>query len=524
MAGPMPLDHDPVTPKTWLPDPSHYPEQLTPLSASVWFEAIGLGLHAAMSELRGPFGGFHARTEQGWAYEGEWDPQWDHDPHTMEMAALEIGSTWEATLKPRSHEITALLAAQRPERPSPADAGGLWDRSWELILEQWKIHFLAVIPAQMSAELFSRRYLDAIDGSDQLAPYRILESVPNETNEADARIWELARRARQLGVDDVFVEFPPDLVPDRLALTHNGRLLRHELDEYLLRFGGRARWHELSLPREVEMPRMTVESIRLFIEAGRPPRVPDHAEAQRLEKQLLSVAPDVEDLLAAAKVGHALKESHAYHIDYPTLLVTRELLLGFGRRLVVSGNLDSVDDVWMLRREELRAAASGEETANLKTLVRERREELARGRSQGPAPYLGEAPMASERDPILEKFYGNGGAGASDLKGVAASPGVATGAARLVLGPDDFGRVRPGDILVATTTTPAWTPLFPSLAGIVTESGGVLCHGAIVAREYGIPAVVGLPGATERISDGMPVQIDGRTGEVTVMTEGTESH
>jgi pyruvate,water dikinase len=88
-----------------------------------------------------------------------------------------------------------------------------------------------------------------------------------------------------------------------------------------------------------------------------------------------------------------------------------------------------------------------------------------------------------------------------------------------VAGPDDFGRVSGGEILVCTTTTPAWTPLFPSLAGLVTDTGGILCHAAVVAREYGLPAVVGAEVATRVIQDGMRVQVDGATGEIRLLRD-----
>lgn len=505
-----------MRPTTWLPDPSHYPEQMTPLSATTWFEAIGRGLHEAMRELRGPFGGFEARTELGWAYEGEWEPEWDHDPDRMERVALEIASRWETELAPHAHAITADLRRMRPEHPSPGEAIELLDRAWNLVLEQWKVHFLAVIPAQVAAEMFSRRYTDAV-GGDELAPYRILEAVPNETNEADLAVWRLARRARELGVDDILRAYPPELVVDRLGELAVGRELLYDLHGYLLRFGGRARWHELSLPREAEAPHMTLESIRLFLDTDAAPHTNRDEDVERLERTFLEADPEAAQLLQAAKAGHALKESHAYHIDYPGLLATREVLLAFGRRLLTEGKLSNVKGVWMLRREELRQAL--EERSDLDPLIQERRDELAKGRREGSRSHLGDPPEETERDTILEKFYGSGAAEAEDLVGAAASRGTARGRARVVTGPQGFGRVEPGDVLVATTTTPAWTSLFPSLAALVTETGGILCHGAIVAREYGIPAVVGLSGATQRIPDGALISVDGTTGRVEILSD-----
>ena len=103
----------------------------------------------------------------------------------------------------------------------------------------------------------------------------------------------------------------------------------------------------------------------------------------------------------------------------------------------------------------------------------------------------------------------------STLTGTPGSRGTATGTARVVRGPGDFGRVEPGDILVCPWTDPSWTPLLRTVAGVVTETGGALSHAAIVAREQRIPAVLGVPNATTRLHDGTPLTIDGSAGTVT---------
>jgi phosphoenolpyruvate synthase/pyruvate phosphate dikinase len=108
-------------------------------------------------------------------------------------------------------------------------------------------------------------------------------------------------------------------------------------------------------------------------------------------------------------------------------------------------------------------------------------------------------------------------AGADVLHGVAASAGMATGAARLILRADTDEQVRAGEILVAPFTDPGWTPYFVPAGGIVTEQGGLLSHGSIIAREYGIPAVVNVPAATSVITTGQKLQVDGNRGVVTIL-------
>ncbi|HEY3463284.1 MAG TPA: PEP-utilizing enzyme [Gaiellaceae bacterium] len=486
-------------PRTWLPDPSHYPEQMTPLSATVWFEAIGLGLHEAARELGAPFGGFRTRTELGWAYEGELDPEWEHDPDRLRAAALGVARRWEDELLPRVRDITAELERMRPDLPPPSEAVALLDRLWQLVREQWTIHFLVVIPAQIAAELLHDAWVERFGDDDPLAAYRLLEGMDSP---ADAAVWELAESARREGVDDILRDFEPEHALGRLSGSGLGRRFLRDLDRYLERYGGRARWHELSLPREAEFPVLTLEALRLALESGKPPS----------RREPPTPPPELAELHAAVREAYALKELHSYEIDYPGLLATREALRGFGLRLAGEGLLDDVDDVWLLERDELRQALT--QPLDLRSLVAARGEELERGRAEGARAYLGEPPDARERHVALEKFYGSGG---GELTGAGASPGVAEGVARVVAGQDDFSRVQTGDVLVTTTTTPAWTPLFPSLAGLVTETGGILSHAAVVAREYGLPAVVGAAGATTTIRDGMRVRIDGTAGTIAIV-------
>src|ERR671934_134219 len=270
--------------KTWLPDPSHYPEQMTPLSATVWFASMGRGLHEAMRELAGPFGGFQTRTEAGWAYEGELEPEWEHEPAVLREAALTLAERWERDLRPRVEALTREQEAMRPEEPPPAEAAALLDRLLEMVREQWTIHFLVVVPAQVAMELLHDRYVELLGDDDPLAPYRLLGGLPNESTTADRELARLAERARELRVERLVREHAPADALVRLRELQDGRRFLHELDAYLLRYGGRARWHELSLPREVESPQLTLESIRLLLEAPRPPTSPAQAERDPLPR------------------------------------------------------------------------------------------------------------------------------------------------------------------------------------------------------------------------------------------------
>ena len=204
-------------------------------------------------------------------------------------------------------------------------------------------------------------------------------------------------------------------------------------------------------------------------------------------------------------------------LGYPAL---RRILHQLGARFVKAGALQEAWDIFWLEKEEVDQAVAGlERGAILESLlaqVNQRKVFWQKAKQSAPPPML----------PPRKKYMGintsvwlpeSGDSQSGDtLKGVPASPGRVTAPARLLHGPEDFDRMRPGEVLVAGTTTPAWTPLFAMASAVVTDIGGPLSHGSIVAREYGIPAVMGTGIATRRIHDGQTVTVDGGAGTVTL--------
>jgi pyruvate,water dikinase len=167
----------------------------------------------------------------------------------------------------------------------------------------------------------------------------------------------------------------------------------------------------------------------------------------------------------------------------------------------------------MLRLPELRALAGGEER-DWPALVRERRAVQAREARRTRVPRL----LLSDGQTFYEGVVPPAGDESADgvLAGSPVSPGLVEGPVRVVLDPKATA-LAPGEILVCPGTDPAWTPLFLVAGGLVTEVGGLMTHGSVVAREYGIPAVVGITQATTRLQTGQRVRVDGSTGEITVL-------
>jgi pyruvate,water dikinase len=194
----------------------------------------------------------------------------------------------------------------------------------------------------------------------------------------------------------------------------------------------------------------------------------------------------------------------------------RRLALALGRKLVALGHLREPEDVFYLHTAELRDLCSGKfllpET--LPELIALRRRALERCESQEP-PECFVLPAGA----YVRTQGAAPGAEGSTLRGVGASSGRARGTARVVLDPAT-DRLEPGEILVARSTDPGWTALFAIAGALVIERGGILSHGAIVAREFGVPAVVGVEGITRRLRGGEELLVDGDTGEVVIVENG----
>ncbi len=189
---------------------------------------------------------------------------------------------------------------------------------------------------------------------------------------------------------------------------------------------------------------------------------------------------------------------------------TNRFVVRVGKRLAQARLIDTPDDVFYLHVQEI--GATLREPHDLRDLVATRRTEQSWRRRIRPPKRLGKPPVSAGKG----RFYPDAIQQTDDriLRGIGASAGTGRGPARVVLSPESFDRVQPGDVLVCPSSNPSWVPLFGIIAGLITDTGGVTSHAAVVAREFGIPAVVGTGEGTRRLRDGQQVEIDGNAGVV----------
>ena len=288
---------------------------------------------------------------------------------------------------------------------------------------------------------------------------------------------------------------------------------------FLARHGHRLTGRDLVCPTWSEAPALVVELATTPASDRRGgPAIDLEAAARRrveatatIERALGAGPPGItrralfRATLAGAQRYYALRENMRYHADF-FLAHMRALALAAGAELVAAGRLGAVDDVFWLDLREVERALAGDATAVV--AVAERRAAFARDAAAPPLETL------ADTMPTTPPGVANTG---STLHGESGAPGRCRGRARLVRDPTDFDRVDAGDVLVAVYTDPGWTPILERAAGLVLEAGGLLSHGAIVARELGIPALVGVADATRIIRDGDTIEIDAAAGGVTIV-------
>jgi pyruvate,water dikinase len=292
---------------------------------------------------------------------------------------------------------------------------------------------------------------------------------------------------------------------------------------------------EVGAPTGLEVPEVLVKGIRRAVEAGPPAPGRVLAEEEAAVREMIPAAHHeaFAALLAEARHNSRLRDERGLYSDVWAAGICRTAILAAGAGLAARGRLAEASHLVEADWAEMQAILRGAAAPTADELAARRRFRDSHDASEAP-PFLGDPP----RPPVLpeglppaalrlarammasgEAMFGGATVPneAARLRGIGASPGTVTGTARVIRSPAEFGRLRQGDILVTPTTTESFNIVLPLLGGIVTDTGGLLSHAAIVSREFGLPGVVGTREATRRIADGATIRVDGLTGEVVLL-------
>jgi pyruvate,water dikinase len=434
-------------------------------------------------------------------------------------AALRVMWSPQATPKRYVREIEGFARIELPPDATPEQRLEAFEH---LILEVAPRMFPrmlgTIMPAMLSLALAAR----LLRGKARMDELQTITrgARHNPTTEMDLALWALCTdvRADADSREALLRRTPADLAAAYRDGTLPARLLAG-LNTFLARYGFRSIGEiDIGVERWSENPEHILGALANYIRLGDDALAPDaqfargEREAETMIASLLTRVRGPRRAILRVVLGRVrsligMREAPKFHIIRLLMTPSRELLKPVGRDLAARSLVADEDDIFFLTLPEARRAAGGED---LRELVAARRAAFDRERARRHIPRVLLSDGTDAEAALVSVGEG--------LRGSPASPGVVSGTARVIRSPAG-ARLEPGEILVAPSTDPGWTPLFLTAGALVMEMGGMMSHGAVVAREYGIPAVVGVAGATEQITTGSRVTVDGSAGTVVVHAE-----
>jgi len=382
-------------------------------------------------------------------------------------------------------------------------------------------------PGSVASMVFQSACQRWLGGADQALGFRLLAAQGGMADtDAGLDLWRLAAWAHEDRRTEAALlgDGAWNAIRSRLAATDHGRQFLAVWDRFMATHGQHCHSElEFFSPRWAEMPDYILGLVQSYL------RSLDRANP--LEKQQ-RLAEERERLTEQCreKLRNPIKRRlFDWSLDATQKLTRdrenwkneavrlfagfRRIFLELGRRLQEKGILTERENIFFLEIAEVEPVVQGRADFDVKQRIAQRRAEYEWNRAQTPPPvvvgrYDPQKHVALQIDTSVRV-----------LQGIAVSPGAVTGKARVIVQPQEGQHVEPGEILVAPVTNPAWTPYFLPAAGVVMDMGGVLSHGAIIAREYGLPAVVNVGPASRIIRTGQTLRVDGDCGTVTILDE-----
>jgi pyruvate,water dikinase len=563
----------------WFQDALHSPEPFCPFE-SFWFDYAVTALNQANTRLFAlpPSFGVEYRILNGYVYVSANDVT---DEHAIARRAGlfatrsgryyehwdELYERWVEKVEKTTCELETLAVPELPELEDEAvvtEARGVgssfhvllaYDRLLEGLDRIMQYHFelnsLGYGAYLVFYELCRRSFPDMPDRTIAA----MVSGIDLLVMRPDEELKRLARLALELGVAGA-VEAAADESELRTALSGSepGSKWLDDFDEtknpwFCFSNGNGLYHHHRSWIDDTRLPISAIGTYIRRLETGEDisrPHAAVLAERERITAEHRALLAEdarapFDESLALARTVYPFIENHNFYIEHRYFTLFWNKVREFGALLAEHGFLAEQEDVFYLRHPEVREAleelrrnwssggAGAPRGPGYWPPIVERRKSIHDAmREWAPPPAVGRVPgtitdptaimlwgITDER--IQEWLASLDGAGERTLRGTAGSPGLAEGRARVVLSPGQLVELEQGEILVAPSTSPSWTPVFGRIAAAVLDSGGIMCHAAIVAREYGLPAVIGTGSATKRIKTGDRLRVDANAGVVEIL-------
>jgi phosphohistidine swiveling domain-containing protein len=513
----------------WRRDDAHVSQVITPLGIEYTRHGANYGMRRRDEELGSPVL-MRIESFNGRNYSGSKALRRPDEIAAHEKVALakrrslgrRMRGDWDERYLPELNEHYAWMRTLSLDRSSGTEAADAWNDLWRRHRRAWRIHMLVTAAAYTVMDELAETY-QALVGGSQAEAFALTQGLALTLQQLEQDLYALTEATR--GSPAVAEAIGRGASFDELRSSDIQ--FERSVDGFLRVHGeaGASGDHFGSVPW-ADDPTFLMQAIAQRLKAsGEDPRA-RHAGlraradeiAARARKTLADRPDDLarfEEVRMAATAAGPLTEEHNYWLDRRNHANVGRASRTFGARLVRDGVIRERDQIFLLYLDEVRDALR--KPRDLSTLIAERSQEQAEWRRMEAPETIGQqnAGGPTKSTPVWHLLYREAQVDPSrELRGAPASAGVARGPARLVRTLEESAKFQRGDVLVCQSSNVSWIPLFTSAAAVVTEVGGPLSHAAVVAREFGIPAVVGTSVALSTLVDGEPLEVDGSAGIV----------
>ena len=550
----------------WMIDVMHMPQPMRPLEYGTIHFVTFYGINYAFALFTPPTSYSNMwRTLNGWHY---FSPMAVTDPEEIKQRAAnfmeKIGyhfANWEKIWTEAQKNMTEWLDwfetfnyEKDPDLSDPEQMhhlygyfDGIIDRMCKISLHHW----IGLITTQSQVVMYRALAKELVPGTTDADCDDMLQGFGNKIMETDVAFWKLGELAYSLGVGEIVKDAPLDEVLSRLQKTDNGKKWLEELKKEVLEYGmrhvgGCVAIAAPSWPEDLTYPISFIRGPMDKKQRGQK-LIPKEELVAKREKAVKGFRAKIrseedkkkfDDALALMQRLYPWIEDHDFFVEGRMNTLVHLKMVELGRRLVTEKYIDEPNDIFYLLVSEVRelfdelmlkhAQGRHYNLINVRPLIKKRKEDFQKQSEWSYPTVLGVIPKEAPTEPVAVLIYGatpenieRAMASAekveqvTEFNGLPGSAGVCEGIARVVIEARDIKEVMPGEILICPFTNPLWNPVFTKIKGVVTDTGGSLCHTVIIAREYGIPAVCGTGYGTKVIKTGDKIRVDGTKGLIT---------
>jgi len=389
----------------------------------------------------------------------------------------------------------------------------------QLYLKHYRLIRYGMVSHSIATNLMVKNWLENwLDDTNGVLYSKLISGIPgNKTVETNIAIAKLAQHAQKnTAVKRSLEQDTPEVFLQKLSQSETWKPFKKQYDQFMEDYGHRCHTREVYYPCWIENPELVITLLQGLISD-------EHLDFSSIEQQKRKERKQTEkqifDRIKKLPLGFIKKRIFKIVLEYAQTYLTfrenqrffldhqhlrqRRLFLEYGRRFHKNDLIDDTLDIFFLPKERIFDIAADKRSLDETRLLKEK-DSFFKNQGKLPPKFI---KGSTEFDDTI--IYDEN---SMQITGVGCSPGIITGTVRIVTSISEIGTIQKNDILVTRNTDPAWTPVFKKLAGLITETGGILSHGAVVSREYTIPAITAVKQATTLLKNGQQITLDGNTG------------